>query len=195
LRALLKLKKEVPKMMESMDLTEKTLRREDKFEGKIMTVHVDEVLLPNGNTSTREVVDHVDGVAVLPLDERNNVLTVTQYRYVFGRTLLEIPAGKLDPGEDPVTGALRELKEETGAVPDTFLPLGRILPAPGCYGEALYLYLARGLRMEEQHLDLDEFLNVERIPFDEMVHRCMNGEIEDAKTVAAVLKVKLLLNL
>ena len=68
-----------------------------------------------------------------PLDERNNVLTVTQYRYVFGKTLLEIPAGKLDPGEDPVTGALRELKEETGAVPDTFLPLGRILPAPGCY--------------------------------------------------------------
>jgi ADP-ribose pyrophosphatase len=182
-------------MMESMDLTETTLRREDKFEGKIMTVHVDEVLLPNGNTATREVVDHVDGVAVLPLDERNNVLTVTQYRYVFGRTLLEIPAGKLDPGEDPVTGALRELKEETGAVPDTFLPLGRILPAPGCYGEALHLYLARGLHMEEQHLDPDEFLNVERVPFDEMVHRCMNGEIEDAKTVAAVLKVKLLLNL
>ena len=182
-------------MIDPMDLTEKTIRREDKFQGRILSVHVDTVLLPNGNTSTREVVDHVDGVAVLPLDERNNVLTVTQYRYVFGRTLLEIPAGKLDPGEDPVTGALRELKEETGAVPDTFLPLGRIIPAPGCYGEVLHLFLAKGLHMEEQHLDPDEFLNVERIPFSEMVHRCLNGEIEDAKTVAAVLKAKLLLDL
>ena len=182
-------------MIDPMALTEKTIRREDKFQGRILSVHVDTVLLPNGNTSTREVVDHVDGVAVLPLDERNNVLTVTQYRYVFGRTLLEIPAGKLDPGEDPVTGALRELKEETGAVPDTFLPLGRIIPAPGCYGEVLHLFLAKGLHMEEQHLDPDEFLNVERIPFNEMVHRCLNGEIEDAKTVAAVLKAKVQLDL
>ena len=182
-------------MIDPMDLTEKTIRREDKFQGRILSVHVDTVLLPNGNTSTREVVDHVDGVAVLPLYERNNVLTVTQYRYVFGRTLLEIPAGKLDPGEDPVTGALRELKEETGAVPDTFLPLGRIIPAPGCYGEVLHLFLAKGLHMEEQHLDPDEFLNVERIPFNEMVHRCLNGEIEDAKTVAAVLKAKVQLDL
>ena len=178
-----------------MDLTEKLIRREDKYAGILMNIHVDTVELPNGDTSVREVADHVDGVAVLPLDERNNVLTVTQYRYVFGRTLLEIPAGKLDPGEDPATGALRELREETGAVPESFLPLGRIVPAPGCYGETLHLFLARGLKMEEQHLDPDEFLNVERIPFDEMVHRCMNGEIDDAKTVVAVLKTKLLLNL
>ena len=180
-------------MIDAKDLAEKTLRREDKFEGKILNVHVDEVLLPNGKTATREVVDHVDGVAVLALDERNNVLTVTQYRYVFGRTLLEIPAGKLDPGEDPVTGALRELKEETGAVPDIFLPLGRIIPAPGCYGEVLHLYLAEGLHFGAA--DPDEFLNVERIPFEEMVHRCLNGEIEDAKTVAAVLKAKVQLDL
>lgn len=182
-------------MCELTDLTEKTLSREDKFQGRIFSVHVDEVLLPNGATSTREVVEHVDGVAVLPLDDRNNVLTVTQYRYVFGKPLLEIPAGKLDPGEDPATGALRELKEETGAVPDVFLPLGRILPSPGCFSETLHLFLARGLRMEDQQLDPDEFLNVERIPFDEMVHRCLNGEIEDAKTVAAVLKAKVQLDL
>ena len=177
------------------DLTEKMLRQEEKFNGKIVRVHVDEVLLPNGNTSVREVVEHCGGVAVLPLDEQNRVLVVTQYRYVFGKTLLEIPAGKLDEGEDPVTGALRELKEETGAVPDVFLPLGSVLPSPGCYGERLHLFLARGLRMEEQQLDRDEFLNVERIPFDEMVHRCMTGEIEDAKTVTAVLKTKVLLDL
>ena len=182
-------------MTQPVDLTERTLSRKDLYDGLLCRVHVDEVLLPNGHTSQREVVDQVDGVAVLPLDERNNVLTVTQYRYVFGKLLLEIPAGKLDEGEDPVTGALRELEEETGAVPDSLLPLGVILPAPGCYGEKLHLFLARGLRMKDQHLDPDEFLNVERIPFSEMVHRVMDGEIEDAKTIAAVLKTKILLDL
>ena len=178
-----------------MDLTEKMLSREEKYTGAFLSVHVDQVSLPNGHTSFREVVEHVDGVAVLPLDERGNVLAVTQYRYVFGKTLLEIPAGKLDPGEDPVTGALRELKEETGAEPETFLPLGKLLPAPGCYGETLHLFLAKGLKFSQQQLDPDEFLNVERVPFDEMVHRCVNGEIDDAKTVAAVLRAKVLLNL
>ena len=178
-----------------MDLTEKTLSRKDIYDGHIVHLHVDEVALPDGSRSVREIIDHCPCVAVVALDGQDRVLTVTQYRYAFGRELLEIPAGKLEPGEDPVTGALRELKEETGAVPDIFLPLGRIIPAPGCYGEVLHLFLARGLHMEEQHLDPDEFLNVERIPFDEMVHRCLNGEIEDAKTVAAVLKAKIQLNL
>ena len=105
-------------MSEQMDLTERTLRREDKFTGRILTVHVDTVELPNGGTALREVADHPGGVAVLALDGENNVLTVTQYRYPFGRALLEIPAGKLDhPGEDPYAAGLRELEEETGAVP------------------------------------------------------------------------------
>jgi len=182
-------------MNDSMELAERTLSRTEAYTGRILSVHVDQVRLPNGAQAEREVVDHVDGAAVLALDQRNNVLTVTQYRYVFGRPLLEIPAGKLEPGEDPALGALRELKEEVGAVPDEFLPLGRLLPAPGCYGEVLHLFLARGLHMEEARPDEDEFLIQERIPFDEMVHRIMAGEIEDAKTVAAVLKAKLLLNL
>ena len=91
------------------------------------------------------------------------------------------------PLPDIGNGRLRELKEETGAVPGRYELLGKILPSPGCYGEILYLYLAQDLHMEEQHLDEDEFLNVERVPFDEMVRRCMEGEIQDAKTVAAVL--------
>ena len=182
-------------MNQTSELTEKTLSREEKYRGSFLSLHVDQVLLPNGRTSIREVVEHVDGVGVLALDERNNVLAVTQYRYVVGRTLLEIPAGKLEPGEDPVTGALRELREETGAVPDTLLPMGVTLPSPGCLGERLYLFLAKGLHMERQALDEDEFLNLERIPFSEMVHRVMDGEIEDGKTIAAVLKAKVLLDL
>ena len=172
-------------MNQTADLTEKTLSREEKYQGSFLSLHVDQVQLPNGRTSFREVVEHVDGVAILALDDRNNVLTVTQYRYVIGKTLLEIPAGKLEPGEDP----------ETGAVPDTFLPMGVTLPSPGCLSERLYLFLAKGLHMESQQLDEDEFLNVERIPFNEMVHRVMDGEIEDSKTIAAVLKAKVLLNL
>ena len=146
-------------MNQTADLTEKTLSREEKYQGSFLSLHVDQVQLPNGRTSFREVVEHVDGVAILALDDRNNVLTVTQYRYVIGKTLLEIPAGKLEPGEDPVAGALRELKEETGAVPDTFLPMGVTLPSPGCLSERLYLFLAKGLHMESQQLDEDEFLN------------------------------------
>ena len=116
-------------MSEQMDLTERTLRREDKFTGRILTVHVDTVELPNGGTALREVADHPGGVAVLALDGENNVLTVTQYRYPFGKALLEIPAGKLDhPGEDPYAAGLRELKEETGAVPGTCESLGFTAP-------------------------------------------------------------------
>ncbi len=178
-----------------MDLKETTLERKDLFHGRVFSVHVDQVRLPDGSTSVREVIEHGGGAAVLALDGEENVLVVRQYRYVIGRTLLEIPAGKLDPGEDPAKAALRELKEETGAVPEEFGSLGKILPSPGCYGENLYLYYARGLRMEGQHLDAGEFLNVERIPFTEMLRRCLDGEIEDAKTVIAVLKAKMLLNL
>ena len=178
-----------------MDLTERQLSRETIYEGKILHIYRDDVLLPNGRTSVREVAEHPGGVAIVALDENDNVLTVKQYRYVFSRVLEEIPAGKLERGENLDEAALRELKEETGAEPGTLLPLGRMIPAPGCYGETLHLFLARDLTFGPQHLDADEFLNVERVPFDELVHRCVNGEIDDGKTVAAVLRAKVLLNL
>ena len=177
------------------ELKETTISREDVYAGKIFTVHVDQVRLPNGTTAVREVADHCPCVAVVALDDENNVLTVTQYRYVFGRALLEIPAGKLEPGEDPAAGALRELREETGATPDEFIPMGKLILSPGCLGEELYLFLARGLHMGDTQPDEDEFLVQERIPFEEMVHRCVRGEIDDGKTVAAILKAKILLDL
>ena len=106
-------KAEVSTVKMPENLTEVKLRQTDIYTGKILKLHIDDVRLPNGREAVREVVDHVDGAAVLALDEENRALVVWQYRYVFGRVMAELPAGKLDPGEDPVTGALRELKEET----------------------------------------------------------------------------------
>jgi len=176
-----------------MDLTEKTLTSEEIYRGKIVTVCRDTVSLPNGKTAVREVVKHPGGVGILAIDDKDCVPMVTQYRYCMGRTLLEIPAGKREAGEDPFTTAIRELKEEVGAAAREWLPLGSLIASPGCYNEVLYLYLARGLDFGDTHFDEDEFLDLERIPFEELVHRVMDGEIQDAKTVAAVLKAKVLL--
>lgn len=113
-----------------MDLTERQLSRETIYEGKILHIYRDDVLLPNGRTSVREVADHPGGVAIVALDENDNVLTVKQYRYVFSRVLEEIPAGKLERGEDPDEAALRELREETGATPKRMTNLGKLLVSP-----------------------------------------------------------------
>ena len=172
-----------------MELNETFLRREEIYRGRIIDFHVDTVRLPNGKESTREVADHPGGVAIVAIDEDDNVLTVKQYRYVFSRVLEEIPAGKLEHGEDPGEAALRELKEETGAVPQRMTNLGALLVSPGCYSEVLHLYLAEGLSFGEQHPDEDEFLELFRTPFDEMLARVMRGELEDAKTVCGILKV------
>ena len=176
-----------------MDLTERRLQREDKFKGRILDVHVDTVLLPNGKTALREVADHPGGVAIVAIDNEGNVLTVKQYRYAFSRVLEEIPAGKLEKGEDPYTAAVRELKEETGAVAARFTSLGSIIPSPGCYGETLYHYLAEDLQFGEMEPDEDEFLSLCRTPFADMVARIMAGELDDAKTVVGILKAKELL--
>ena len=175
-----------------MDLTEKCLESREIYKGRILRLRVDTVALPNGKTSLREIVEHPGGVGILALDENGCVPMVTQYRYAFSRTLLEIPAGKREPGEDPLTTARRELREETGAEATHWQPLGAVLPSPGCYGEVLHLYLARDLTFGATHPDADEFLQVRRLPFDTLLARCLSGEIEDGKTVAAVLKAKLL---
>lgn len=178
-----------------MELMEKTLSSREIYRGRVIRVKVDEVALPNGNTSLREIVEHPGGVGILALDEDNCVYLVRQYRYAFAQTLLEIPAGKRETGEDPFLTAQRELHEEIGATASDWLPLGEILASPGCYGEVLHLYLARGLTFGKQELDEDEFLNVERMPFRELLEKCMAGEIRDGKTVTSVLKAKILLNL
>ncbi len=178
-----------------MDMTEKKLSRQDIYAGRVVTLHVDTVELPDGGTSIREIVDHPGGVAILALDGENRVSVVRQYRYAFGRTMLEIPAGKREAGEEPFLTAQRELQEEVGATAADWQALGTLIPSPGCYGETLHLYLARELTFGATNPDEDEFLECERMAFDELYRLCMDGTVQDAKTVAAVLKVKLLLGL
>ena len=175
-----------------MELTEKTLSSEKIFDGRILHVRRDTVLLPNGHQSTREVVDHPGGVCVLALDDQERVLVVSQFRYPYGEVLRELPAGKLEYGEDPAQAAIRELREETGAVAGTFQSLGELYPSPGYCGEIIRMYLARDLSFGNTDPDEDEFLGLERVPFSQLVEQVLSGEIKDAKTIAAVLKVKLL---
>ena len=178
-----------------MDLTEKKLARQEIYNGRVVRLHVDTVELPDGGTSIREIVDHPGGVAILALDEDGRVPVVRQYRYAFSRVMLEIPAGKREPGEPPHITARRELQEEVGATAARWDELGTLIPSPGCYGETLYLYLARDLSFGDTAPDEDEFLECERMDFDTLYGLCMDGTVQDAKTVAAVLKVKLLLGL
>ena len=172
-----------------MDMTEKKVSSKLIYDGKILRLHVDTVELPNGKQALREVADHPGGVAIVAIDRDDNILTVKQFRYAFSRVVEEIPAGKLERGEDPHDAALRELKEETGATPERFTELGPIIVSPGAYGEVLHLYLAEGLDMGATSPDEDEFLDLVKTPFDQMVQRVLSGELTDAKTVVGVLKV------
>lgn len=178
-----------------MDLTERTLSSETVYQGKIVTLLVDQAELPNGMQAKREVVLHPGGVAILPLDRDGNVTLVQQYRYPFHQLLLELPAGKLDEGEDHRVAAARELSEETGLEAGELTYLGCILASPGFCTEKLHMYLARDLSRAQSHPDDDEFLNVVTMPFEELFQKVMDGTLEDAKTVATVLKTKVLLNL
>lgn len=178
-----------------MKLTEKRVSGETVFDGKIMHVRRDTVVLEDGSEAFREVVDHSGGVCVLAMDDENRILMVRQFRYPFERVLREIPAGKLERGEDPDQAAARELREETGAVAGNMQKLGEIYPTPAYCGEIIRMYLARDLIFGENDLDEGEFLDVERIPFDTLVEQVLSGEIRDAKTVAAVLKAKLILKI
>lgn len=172
-----------------MDLTEKTLSQKYIFEGRILKMRLDEALLPDGTKAAREVVEHPGGVAVAALTDDNCLLFVRQFRYPYAEIIPEIPAGKRDPGEDPLTTGKRELKEETGYTAKNYIPLGRVYPSPGYFNEVIYLYLATDLVAGETSPDEDEFLEVEKIPLATAAQMVMADEITDAKTQTAVLKV------
>ena len=174
---------------------EKQLSRTDIFDGKVVKLFVDEVELDNAQRAKRETIQHPGRVCVLPLDEDGNVYMVKQFRYPFMMALYEIPAGKLEYGENHRECGIRELKEETGATADSFEYLGCIYPTVAYDTEIIHMYLARGLHFGEQSLDEGEFLDVIKMPFDEVFEMAMNGSIPDAKTQTAVLKTKILLDM
>ena len=159
-----------------MDLTERTVESKTVYQGKIVTLLVDQAELPNGKEALREVVLHPGGVAILPLDQDGNVTLVQQYRYPFHELLLELPAGKLDEGEDHRAAAARELGEETGLEAGELTYLGCLLASPGFCTERLHMYLARDLRRSVSHPDDDEFLNVVTMPFGEIARQVMENK-------------------
>ena len=177
-----------------MDYFEKQIRSEEKYKGIIVRVRLDEAELHNGKRVRREVVEHPGGVTILPVDDDGSCYMVRQFRYPFGRMILEAPAGKLEAGEDPLECAVRELSEETGYSADRMIDLGCCYTSPGISSEILHIYLALGLKPGSQHPDQDEYLNLEKISLGKLSERVMHNEIEDAKTAIAVLKAEKLLN-
>lgn len=175
-----------------MKLEEKTVKKNYVYNGRIINVRCDDAELPTGKPCKREVVEHNGGVCIAPINDNNELLFVRQFRYPYMQVISELPAGKLEKGEDPLECGKRELMEETGCVADEIFSLGKFYPSPGYCGEIIHLYAAKGLKFVGQKLDEDEFLNVEKIELDKAVEMIMNDELRDGKTQAAVMKLKIL---
>lgn len=173
-----------------MELWEKTLERKCAFQGRLLRLEVDQIELPGGRHSVREVVRHPGGVCVLPLHDDGTVSIVRQLRYPYQEVVTELPAGKLEPGEDPFVAIQRELSEETGFTATQWHDMGLFYPTPGYTDERLHLYFARDLRPGAAHPDEGEFLECERLSLDTLVEQVMDGTLTDGKTIALILKVK-----
>lgn len=167
---------------------EQELERREVYRGSIFTLSQHKVKLEDGGESARDVVNHHGGACVAALDGDGNILLVRQYRFAVGQELLEIPAGKLEPGEDPAAAAARELAEETGYTARELVKLTEMLPTPAYCTERIYVYEGVGLtRQGEQQLDRDEFLDVVAMPLAEALELVAAGKLHDAKTQVGVL--------
>ncbi|MDF1507497.1 NUDIX hydrolase [Robertmurraya sp. DFI.2.37] len=174
-------------------LEEKTIKTEPVFSGRIIRLQVDEVELPNGNTSTREIVKHPGAVAVIPITSDNKIVMVEQYRKPMEKVLVEIPAGKLEKGEDPAYTAARELEEETGYESQSLEWLISFYTSPGFADEIVHLYVAKGLTKKENaaSLDEDEFVNVLEVTLEEAIEFVKEQRVYDAKTAYAIQYLQL----
>ena len=176
-------------MQDFTNLNEIQLTSEEIYDGCIVHLYKDTVQLPNGRTSTREVIRHVGAVAVVPMTDDGQVVVERQFRYPLNEVITEIPAGKLDgKTEDKLSAAKRELEEETGYLAKEWISLGDFVPTVAYCDEVITLYLARGLYKGVRHLDEDEFLNVRLMPLENLVQEVMEGKITDGKTQTAILK-------
>lgn len=175
-------------------MMEKKLSSQSIYNGRILNLRLDEVELPNGNRTKREVVEYAGAVAVVALNSREEVLMVRQFRYAVGEEIMEIPAGKMEPGEDPESTARRELSEETGYEAASWRRLTSFYSTPGFTTEKLYLYLALDLKYTGQHTDEDEFVQVESIPLEKALYMIESEEIKDAKTIVGLLAAKHILD-
>lgn len=176
-----------------MNLEEKKISSTKVYDGVLLKVYKDKVELPNGNTAPREYFKHPGASCIVALDG-DKIVIERQFRYPFHKVITEIPAGKLDPGEDPLVAAKRELKEETGYVAKNWTYMGDIYPSVAYTDECIRMYLATELEKQDQSLDDDEVLNVELVDFEEIYNDVISGKIRDSKTVAAVLKAHELIN-
>lgn len=169
------------------NLEEKLVKSTLEFSGRMLKLRVDEVELPNGRLARREVVEHPGAVAVVPLLSDGRVALVRQYRHPAGQVMLEIPAGKLDKGEDPGDCAARELEEETGYIASSMRKVASVYTTPGFTNEVIHIYVAEQMITSVQRLDEDEFLNVELLSRDELKRQIKAGEIIDAKTMLGLM--------
>ena len=169
---------------------EPTISSQRIYEGRVLNLRVDTVRLPNGRTTEREIVEHVDCVAIVALDDEDNVLLVRQFRKPAERDLLEIPAGGIEPGEDPATCVQRELREETGYAAGQLQRIGGFYSSPGFCTEYMHLYLATELRPHPLAPAEDESIEVVKVPFSRALGMVETGEICDAKSIVGLLMVQ-----
>ncbi len=179
-------------MADLKNFEEKTLQSELIFDGAVLHLYRDEVGLPDGGRGFREYCKHNGGVCAVAITDNNEVLLVEQYRYAHGEVVTELPAGKLEAGEEPDAAIVRELKEETGAECKKLTYLGEMYPSPALMDEVIHMYLAEELSFGEQRLDEGEFLNCKRVHIDALVDMILAGKIKDAKTQTAVLRARLM---
>ena len=157
------------------------------YDGKVLDIHLEKVTLPNGKEVDVEIIRHPGGAAALPLYDNGDILMIRQFRHAAGGIIWEVPAGRIDDGEDPQNCAYRELQEEAGVIAGRMEKLGEFFSTPGFCTEVIHLYLARDLTACCQELEADEYLQVEKMPFGKALEKVYSGEIVDSKTMLALL--------
>lgn len=173
---------------EKGNLFEKTLSSKHVFDGTLLQVYVDEVTLPDGTQSTRDWIQHPGASAIVPVFRDGTIMLLKQFRYPARKTFIEVPAGKIDPGETPLSTAERELQEESGLACGHLEQVGSLYPAIGYADEEIFVFVAWDLTPEAKNSDDDEFVLDHRVPFSQALHMIETGEIKDAKTISAVIQ-------